>query len=60
MSDVYNYSALVNPTDEVLQQEVVTYLKRDDKIMKHVVSRVFFDKDDYIDTMTSEVLYTVK
>lgn len=60
MSDVYNYFALVNPNEEVLQQEVVTYLKRDDKIMKQVVTRVFFDKDDYVDTMTSEVLYTVK
>jgi hypothetical protein len=56
---VYNYSNLVEPNGEVLKQEVVTYIEKDGKIQKIVVTRNFFD-NDYVDTMENETIFVVK
>lgn len=50
------YSALALPNEEILGQEITTYVKRGDSILKITVKRDFF-KDDYTDSMTTEVIY---
>lgn len=50
------YSALALPNEEILSQEITTYVKRGDNILKIAVKRDFF-KDDYTDSMTTEVIY---
>jgi hypothetical protein len=58
MTAPFDYSELVEQNDEVLRQEITTYLKRDGKIIKVVVERDFYDKDDYNDSMTSFVIFS--
>lgn len=55
----HDYSEFVEPNTEVIQQEVTTYLKKDNAIYKRVVTRNFFG-DDYVDGVTSEVLYVIE
>ena len=52
----FSYSALSLPSDEILGQEITTYIKRGKSILKITVKRDFF-KDDYTDGMTTEVIY---
>jgi hypothetical protein len=49
------YSQLMEPSENLLSQEVITYMKRGDYIVKIVVNRKFTD-DDYDDSMTTEIL----
>lgn len=56
---VYTYSSLVEPNGEVLKQEVISYIEKDGKIQKIVVTRNFF-VDDYVDTMENETIFVVK
>jgi len=55
MMSPYEYSVLKEPCGELLKQEIVSYVRRDDRLLKITVHRRFF-KDDYIDSMTEEVL----
>ena len=42
--------------DTITQQELVTYVWRDDTLFKITTKRKFFE-DDYVDQQTSEVIY---
>jgi hypothetical protein len=53
----FPYSQLMQPDGNILSQEVITYVKRDNKIVKIVVNRTFTE-DEYDDSMTTEVLCT--
>lgn len=53
----FTFSELMPPTPGILTQEVVTYMKQGDNIVKITVKRNFTD-DDYTDSMTTEVLTT--
>ncbi len=55
MNSPYEYSELKAPRGELLKQEIVSYVRRDDRLIKITIHRRFF-KDDYIDSMTEEVL----
>ena len=60
MSDnIYNHSQLDLPDGEILKQKVITYLKIDGKITKITVNRDFYE-GDYVDSMLSEVIYTLE
>jgi hypothetical protein len=53
----FTYSSLSNPASGLIAQEIVTYMKRDNQIIKITVKRNFTE-DDYTDNMTTEVLYS--
>jgi len=53
----FPFSSLSDPLPGVLTQEVVTYLKKDNTVVKITVKRDF-TKNDYTDSMTTEVIYT--
>lgn len=58
MSDSpFIFSKLMETSPDLLIQEVITYMKKDGKIVKITVKRNFA-KDDYTDSMTTEVLTT--
>ena len=59
MSDdnTFIFSELMKPSKGLVTQEVVTYLKREDKLVKISVKRNFTD-NDYTDSMTTEILLT--
>jgi hypothetical protein len=52
----FELSALMEPVPGILSQAVVTYMKRDNTIVKITVNRDF-SGNDYTDSMTTEVLY---
>ena len=56
MNGPFPYSKLEEPNNELLSQEVVSYLKRDGNIVKVTVTRDF-KGDDYTDSMVTEVIY---
>jgi hypothetical protein len=53
----YMFSELMPPTPGILTQEVTTYLKQDNRVVKIIVKRNFTN-NDYTDSMTTEVLTT--
>lgn len=59
MNSIYEYSNLVEPNNEVVLQEVITYIKRGNKIVKNTVTRNFFG-EDYVDSSTNETICVVK
>jgi len=52
----FAYSALSDLAPGLITQELVTYMKRDNTIVKITVKRDF-TTGDYTDSMTTEVLY---
>ena len=54
---LFTYSKLSDPAPDLITQELITYVKRNDTIVKITVKRNFTN-GDYDDSMTSEVLYT--
>ena len=54
---LFEYSALSDPSPEIMKQELITYLHRGDNIVRVTVKRDFTN-GNYTDTMTTEVLYT--
>lgn len=54
---LFEYSALSDPSPEIMKQELITYLYRGDKIVRVTVKRDFLN-GNYTDSMTTEVLYT--
>lgn len=48
------------PRPDILKQEMVTYRKVGDKIVKETVERRFYGKADYQDSTTSEIIYAPK
>lgn len=57
MSSPFPYNKLEEPNDELLSQEVITYVKRNKDILKITVKRNFFGKD-YIDNTSTQVIYS--
>lgn len=43
------------PSEELIAQELVSYVLKNGKLVKHIVKRKFFH-DSYIDTCNEEVL----
>jgi hypothetical protein len=44
------------PGEGRLQQELVTYYRKDGKLTKETITRCFFKNNKYIDSITTEVL----
>lgn len=53
----FKYSNLSNPAPGLITQELITYVKRDNRLVKITVKRNFTE-GDYTDSMTTEVLHT--
>lgn len=55
MDSPFYFSNLKEPNGDLLCQEVITYSKRDNCIVKTTVKRNFFG-DDYVDSSTTEII----
>ena len=54
---LFAYSELSSPAPNLITQELITYVKRDNSLVKITVKRNFTN-EDYTDSMTTEVLHT--
>ena len=48
------------PTPGLLKQELVNYRLEGDRVVKEVVTRCFYGKNDYQDSVRTEVIYAPK
>lgn len=55
MSDEFD-KQLSQPGEGRLQQELITYYRRDGKLVKETITRAFYKSGGYIDAKTTEVL----
>lgn len=53
----FPYSCLEEQNEELLSQEITSYVKRDKSVIKITIKREFAD-GDYTDSMTTEVLHS--
>lgn len=59
MSDsAFNYSKLSSFNDEMISQEITSFIKRDGKIQKITVKRSFAE-GDFNDVMTIDVIHVM-
>ncbi len=47
---------LDQPGEGRLQQELITYQRKDNKLTKKTITRCFFKNNQYVDSVTTEVL----
>lgn len=50
-----SYNKLEEPSDELVMQELITYITRDGKLLRITTKRSFFE-NDYVDDLTTIVL----